>query len=299
MSATGDLGLRVFGDAIMQNEIFSIRVHEPDRTLRQDPFGASIERMERAFLLELTDAMLEESESGEVVLIEEPVDGLDKLAYEPDRVDLFGYVVFNPFGPTLVSYALLPVPERNVVLLVSSHRHTVHRDDLVHAALPAGPEAGMQAGAVLEHLLGADLAPAHRLAGGSVMDVVVLDPDSPLEPQVAAAWFQRLALLREPSADELHARLDEYAAHPGDPWTRAQLGLERGMRAVQQRVSEAGDENAAPPDDALLRRWWAAVSDRTHAARELAVLPSAWAGAIRFTRGDLDESAEVPPEPQG
>jgi hypothetical protein len=298
MSALADFGLRFLGAELAGQEIFSIRVTGPglpgeQRQLVQDPFGEHIERMDRAFVLELADAITEDAPAGEVVLLEEPANGLERLAYESDRIELFGHVVFHPFEPAIVSWALLGVPERRAYLLLSSHRSPTQRDERVHALLPESAEAGLQTGAILEHLLADDLAQAHGLAGGTPMDVVRLAPDSPLEPRVAASWYQALAAKRARDAGELEAQLADFAQHPGDPWTRAQLGLERGMRAVQAQLA-AGRAGASRRtiEPELLARWWNTVSSDAHAARELVALPGAWAAALRLLRGDASD-----PEP--
>lgn len=299
MSALADFGLRFLGAELAGQEIFSIRVSGTalpgeERQLVQDPFGERIKRMDREFVLELADAITEDAPAGEVVLLEEPADGLERLAYESDRIELFGHVVFHPFEPAIVSWALLRVPERRAFLLLSSHRSPTQRDERVHALVPEGAEAALQTGAILEHLLADDLALAHGLVGGTPMDVVRLAPDSPLEPRVAAAWYQALAARRARDAGELEAQLADFAQHPGDPWTRAQLGLERGMRAVQSQLAASAGAAAgrAAPADALLARWWETVASDAHAARELPALPGAWAAALRLLRDDLDD-----PEP--
>lgn len=292
MRALADFGLRFLGAELAGQEIFSIRVSGEERQLVQDPYADRIARMDRDFVLELADAITEDAPAGEVVLLEEPAGGLERLAYEPDRIELFGHVVFHPFEPAIVSWALLGVPERRAFLLLSSHRSPTQRDERVHALLPESSEAGLQAGAILDHLLGDDLAQAHGLSGGTPMDVVRLAPDSPLEPRVAAAWYQRLAASRARDAAELTTQLMDFAQHPGDPWTRAQLALERGMRAVQAKLGAARGESASghAVDQALLTRWWETVASDAHAARELPALPGAWAAALRLLRGDVDDT---------
>ena len=61
------------------------------------------------------------------------------------------------------------------------------------------------------------------------------------------------------------------------------------MRGVQAQLAGRRSGAARAPDAALLARWWNVVSADSHAERELAALPGAWAAALRLHRGGLDD----------
>lgn len=217
---------------------------------------------------------------------------LDSLVNVPDDIalrcnarELFGWGIFNPYGPTLSLLSLLEHSNSGLALVHHRQINPFAQSSGIIAVTERSPSAKsltdlMKAAFYQNHFGMANLVtevPSLLLIGGpSGLSELCL--------HCFDAHFE--ANGRTP---EVLEQLDRFRRFPGRPWDRATEELNSAMKQLQQRASSRSAPQAPPPayDQSLLFAWAECLFSDAHRFPELVAFLNAWTGSINAQKGNL------------
>lgn len=284
-----DFGLQVFGPGIADHELFAHRAQQFPPAIFADPWGDSIPNTKKEQWKAIEEWAKSSIMDTAVPVTPEGSEELSPLAYRRGRVDLFGMGIFNPHGPSLCSFGLLPTMDKKHWYLIQSFRHTMIRYDAVHAFLPSG--SNDQATGVREAMmaiLDIERFGQREIHAFSMPDFVLFGDQEIFPPDALKNWFAAHAPHRDFGQKTLRRVMDSYTRHQGKPWDRAAAAFSSGMDAAMERLSADPDKQPEAETELTseqLEQWFSLVTSSTHVSAELAEIPRAWAGALKFASG--------------
>jgi hypothetical protein len=188
-----------------------------------------------------------------------------------DIKDVVDWLIFNPYGPTLFTLALINSPLTNESFIFSNTDNPFGSTRKIYGLIPG---ILIQNQPKLAEILNALFNKYGSEIIGSYPSSVRLLPGSPLEPVYIKKMFIQ-ALLASPP-DNLDHICEQLSTYNGDPWKRASAEL-ADARATLLTGKELPK---APLTSVNLEKWWDLVTDPYHVKVEAQQMPIAWKGAL-------------------
>lgn len=198
----------------------------------------------------------------------EPLNGVP----DNDITPVFGWGIFNPFGPTVTTLDLRRLPAEGGRLLQLTMRNPFVSRDTGYAIFPEAPVVNRDTlDEALTELVTQNGSADYPLIAGDLPTHILLSPQSPISPgQIRELFF---AMTRFTSPMDLAAVIARYREFAGKPWDRASAELRSAFHP-------RGAAPAWPPERGLWDEWWTRVTDPAHVQSEIDQMRAAWQGSI-------------------
>lgn len=228
------------------------------------------------------------------------VDLSQELVVAHGSVELLGWGIFNPNGPTMSTVRLCPIEGSSDLLLTCGHVHPFVPQYCAYGVLPkAIADDHGHLFDVLKQLFRNNGAAERVLFNGAPTHVRV-----PKDRVLSAEQIFELFWLAAQhwSAAAVESDCAMFEKHRGKPWARVteEMGTEFDrLLAVKDQMqdkpekemylallqaieSEEGiQRDAGPPARSLFERWWLLATDPVHVVSELGSMEDAWDGSIK------------------
>lgn len=193
---------------------------------------------------------------------------------DKDITPVFGWGIFNPFGPTVTTLDLRRLPAGGGLLLQLAMRNPFASRDTGYAIFPEPPVVNRDGlDEALTELVRHNGSADYPLLTGSLPTHILLSPESPIAPGEIRELF--FAMTRFASPTDLGVVIGRYRKFAGKPWDRVSAELRSAFHASAATPTW-------PPERGLWNEWWTVVTDPGHVRSEIDQMKAAWEGSIRL-----------------
>ncbi|MCX7868261.1 MAG: hypothetical protein N2438_14265 [Limisphaera sp.] len=201
------------------------------------------------------------------------VEECEPLSRSPQIRILFTWGIFNPFGPTLSSLALVRPNCRSPWVLYYRMSHPTCRSDVACGLVNSVDDAEIEQ---LCRPLFTEGTPLGTPLEVCLPTLVLLPARKILSPEVIASFFE--ATLQKGSERDLAGKIKAYLNFWLDPWKRADASVRQCFANLfsGSGATASGPRTPAKYTSAEFFVWWKIVTYPEHVRAELEAVQAAW-----------------------
>lgn len=203
------------------------------------------------------------------------IENCQPLSESPQIRLLFTWGIFNPFGPTISSFALVRPENRTPWVLYYRMSHPTCRSDIACGLVKSANDAARIAR--LCQPVFAEGTPT-----GTLLEICpptfVLQPARKILGAAIVASFLETSLQKSEHAD-LAAHIKSFRRHWLAPWEREEDAIEQCMANLfnpDHQIASPARTPAGKFTTRQFRVWWKMVTCREHVRAELEAVEKAW-----------------------